>query len=83
MAQRTNRNEETTKSDEQYPLQFEPSDLHILLRSRKNNGKIVSLNGLDNKSSKQHNQAVQHRKSSQEETCKQSAVDLQLIHHST
>ena len=37
MVQRKNSNEETAKSDEECPLQFAPSDLHILLRSSKNN----------------------------------------------
>ena len=74
--QRTGNSEETIESDEEYPLQFAPGDLQILLRSSKNNAKSVTLKDLDNRSRKQYNQAARNRKLSKEETCKQSEVDF-------
>ena len=64
--QRTSNNKETAESDEEYPLQFAPGDLHMLLRSSKNNAKSVTLKDLDNRSSKQYNQAAHSRKLSKE-----------------
>ena len=74
--QRTGNSEETIESDEEYPLQFAPGDLQILLRSSKNNAKSVTLKDLDNRSRKQYNQAARNRKLSKEETYKQSEVDF-------
>ena len=74
--QRTDKSEETTESDEEYPLQFAPGDLQILIRSSKNNAKRVTLKDLDNKSSKQYNQAARNKKLSKEETYKRSEIDF-------
>ena len=74
--QRTDKSEETTESDEEYPLQFAPGDLQILIRSSKNNTKRVTLKDLDNKSSKQYNQAARNKKLSKEETYKRSEIDF-------
>ena len=63
--QRTSNNEETAESEE-YPLQFAPGDLHMLLSSSKNNAKSVALKDLDNRSSKQYNHAAHSRKLSKE-----------------
>ena len=63
--QRTSNNKETAESDEEYPLQFAPGDLHMLLRSSKNNAKSVTKD-LGNRSSKQYNQAAHSRKLSKE-----------------
>ena len=53
--QRTSNNEETAESDKEYPLQFAPGDLHMLLRSSKSNAKSVKLKDLGNRSNKQYN----------------------------
>ena len=60
--QRTGNNKETAECVEEYPLQFAPGNLHMLLRSRKNNEKSVTLKDLDNRNSKQYNQAAHNRK---------------------
>ena len=54
----------------------------MLLRSSKNNGKSVTLKDLDNRSSRQYNQAAHNRKLSKEETYKQSDVDF-TVHSSS
>ena len=69
---------ETAESDEEYPLQFASGDLHMLLRSSRNNGKCGPLKDLDNRRSKQYNQAAHNRKLSKEETYKQSDVDFAM-----
>ena len=48
----------------------------MLLRSSNNNAKSVTIKDLDNRSSKQYNQAAHSRKLSKEETCNQSEVDF-------
>ena len=53
--QKTSNNEETAESDKEYPLQFAPGDLHMLLRSSKSNAKSVKLKDLGNRSSRQYN----------------------------
>ena len=50
----------------------------MLLRSSKNNAKSVTFNDLDNRNSKQHNQAAHSRKLSKEETYNQSEVDFTI-----
>ena len=55
-----------------------PSDFHMLLRSSKNNAKSVTFNDLDNRNSKQRNQAAHSRKLSKEETYNQSEVDFTI-----
>ena len=75
IAKRTDSNEETAESDEEYPLQFAPGDLYMLLRSSKNNEKRVTLiKDLDSQAA--HNQAAHNRKLTEEETYKQSDIDL-------
>ena len=76
--QRTSNNEETAESDKEYPLQFAPGDLHMLLRSSKSNTKSVTLKDLGNRSSKQYNQAAHSRKLSKEETYNQSELDFRI-----
>ena len=76
MVQRTDNKEEIAKSDEEYPLQLAPGNLHMLLGSSRNSRKIVTLNDLGNRSGKQYNQAGHNRKLSKEETCNQSDVDF-------
>ena len=69
--QRTDSNEESTESDEGYLLQFAPGDLHMLLRSSKNNEKSVTLiKDLYKRSSKQYNQTAHNRKLIEEKTYK-------------
>ena len=75
--QRTGNNEETAESDEEYPSQFAPGDLHMLLRSSKNNAKNVTKD-LGNRSSKQYNHAAHSRKLSKEETYNQSEIDCTI-----
>ena len=53
--QKKSNNEETAESDKEYPLQFAPGDLHMLLRSSKSNAKSVKLKDLGNRSNKQYN----------------------------
>ena len=53
--QKTSNNEVTAESDKEYPLQFAPGDLHMLLRSSKSNAKSVKLKDLGNRSSTQYN----------------------------
>ena len=77
IVQRTDSNEETAESDEEYPLQLAPGNLHMLLRSSKNNGKSLTLiKNLDNSKSKQYNQAAHNRKLIDEEAYKKSDIDF-------
>ena len=59
-------------------IQFAASDFHMLLRSSKNNAKSETLKNLDNRSSKQYNQAGHSRKLSKEETYNQSEINFTI-----